>query len=66
MKGTDSTDDLGHTDPAGADLSDDEFAERVAGQTSSDLKAEDVFEREADGTSTDTPAADVTGDELQS
>ena len=57
---------LGDTEAAGAGLSDDQFAERVAGQTSSDLQAEDVFEREADAASTDEPIADVTGDDLQS
>ena len=62
----DSTDDVGETEAAGAGLSDDEFAERVSGQTANDLKAQDVFEREAQGTSTDAPAADVPGDALQS
>jgi hypothetical protein len=57
---------LGETEAAGAGLSDDQFAERVAGQTSSDLQAEDVFEREADATSTDEPVAEVTGDDLRS
>ncbi len=57
--------DLGDTEAAGADLSDDEFAQRVAGQTANDLKAADVFEREADATSTDEPVAEATGDDLQ-
>ena len=54
----------GQTRPAGAGLTDEQFAERVSGQTSNDLKAEDVFEREADGAVTEQPAADVTADEL--
>jgi hypothetical protein len=53
-----------NTEPAGAGLSDDEFASQVAGQTSSDRKAEDVFRREADGASTDGEIADADGDEL--
>ena len=61
--GSDAT---GDTEAAGAGLTDEEFAERVAGQTSSDLQAEDVFEREADSASTDEPIAEVTGDDLKS
>jgi hypothetical protein len=59
-------DGIGDTEAAGAGLSDEQFAERVAGQTSSDLQAEDVFEREADSASTDEPIAEVTGDDLKS
>jgi hypothetical protein len=62
----DGSDVTGDTEAAGAGLSDEEFAERVAGQTSSDLQAEDVFEREADAASTDEPIAEVTGDDLKS
>jgi hypothetical protein len=58
-------DDVGDTEAAGAGLSDEQFAERVAGQTSSDLQAEDVFEREADSSATDEPISDVTGDDLK-
>lgn len=61
-----STDNIGDTEAAGAGLSDAQFAERVAGQTSSDLQAADIFEREADAASTDEPVADVTGDDLNS
>lgn len=63
---TSNPDDLGETEAAGAGLSDEQFAERVAGQTSNDLRAEDVFEREADAASTDEPVAEVSGDELRS
>ena len=59
-------DGIGDTEAAGAGLSDEQFAERVAGQTSSDLQAEDVFEREADSASTDEPITEVTGDDLKS
>jgi hypothetical protein len=58
------SDGPGETAAAGDGLSDDQFAERVAAQTSSDLQAEPVFEREADGASTDAPIADVEGDDL--
>lgn len=53
-----------HTHAAGDGLSDDEFAERVAGQTSSDLEAEPVFERESAGATTDTEASDISADDL--
>jgi hypothetical protein len=49
---------------AGDGVSDEEFAEQVAEQTSSDLKHADVFERETDGATTDTEAAKATADEL--
>ena len=52
------------TRPAGDGLSDEEFAERVAGQTSSDLAAEPVFERENAGATTDTEVADIDADSL--
>jgi hypothetical protein len=51
-------------DRAGDGLSDEEFAQQVAEQTSSDLKHADVFERETDGASSDTEAAKATADEL--
>ena len=54
----------GTTEPAGAGLSDEQFAEQVAQQTSSDLQAEDVFEREAEGVATDAAAADADADDL--
>jgi len=57
--------DKGHTEPAGAGLSDEQMAEQVAGQTASDLKNADVFEREADGATTDTEAAKADADELR-
>jgi hypothetical protein len=63
---SDSPGNVGDTEAAGAGLSDEQFAQRVAGQTSSDLQAEDIFEREADSTTTDEPVADVTGDDLKS
>lgn len=66
MDRSDPAGDVGSTEPAGTGLSDDQFAERVAEQTSSDLKARDLFEREASGTSTDRPAADVTADDIES
>jgi hypothetical protein len=53
-----------HVEQAGAGLSDEEFAEQVAEQTSSDRKYADVFEREADGATTDTEAAKASADEL--
>lgn len=49
---------------AGEDLSDEEFANQVAEQTSSDLKHADVFEREAGGAATDTEAAKASADEV--
>ncbi len=54
----------GDTEAAGAGLSDEDFADRVAGQTSNDLKAEDVFEREHDGASSDGAAADLDAEDL--
>jgi deglycase len=59
-----ASDGVGETAAAGDGLSDDQFAERVAGQTSSDLQAEDVFEREADGASTDAPVSAIEGEDL--
>jgi hypothetical protein len=53
-----------HVEPAGEGVSDEEFADQVAQQTSSDLKHADVFEREAQGATTDTEAAKATADEL--
>ena len=55
--------DLGETRPAGAELSDDEMVEQVAGQTGSDLKHEDFFEREADGATSDVEAAKEDADD---
>ena len=52
------------TEAAGAGLSDQEFADRVSGQTSNDLRAQDVFERERDGASSDGEAADVDAEDL--
>ncbi|PZS13539.1 MAG: hypothetical protein DLM57_16420 [Pseudonocardiales bacterium] len=49
---------------AGDGVTDEEFADQVAGQSSSDLKHADVFEREADGASTDTEAAKASADDL--
>jgi hypothetical protein len=54
----------GETEAAGHGLSDEQFAQRVAGQTSSDLEAQDVFAREAGGVSTDREAAKADGDDL--
>ena len=54
----------GDTEAAGAGLSDKDFADRVAGQTSNDLKAEDVFQREQDGASSDGEAADIDAEDL--
>jgi hypothetical protein len=54
----------GTTKPAGEGVSDEEFAEQVAEQTSSDLKAADVFEREHDGATTDEEIADAAADDL--
>ena len=53
------------TKAAGEGLSDAEFAERVAGQTSSDLAAEPIFERENAGATTDTEVADIAADDLE-
>ncbi len=53
-----------HVEPAGEGVSDEEFADQVADQTSSDLKHADVFERESDGAATDTEAAKASADEL--
>jgi hypothetical protein len=50
--------------PAGEGVSDEEFAEQVAENTSSDLKVEPVFDREKDGAASDTEAAKATGDDL--
>jgi hypothetical protein len=49
---------------AGDGVSDEEFVEQVAGQTSSDRQHADVFEREAEGIATDTEAAKASADEL--
>ena len=43
--------------PAGAGVSDEEFAEQVESQTSSDLEVEGKFEAEAGGATSDTEAA---------
>ncbi len=56
--------DEGNVQPAGDGVSDEEFADQVAEQTSRDLKYADVFEREADGATTDTEAAKASADEL--
>jgi hypothetical protein len=53
-----------HVERAGAGVSDEEFADQVAEQTSSDRKHADVFERESDGATTDTEAAKASADEL--
>ncbi len=53
-----------HVERAGDGVSDEEFVEQVAGQTSSDRKYADVFEREADGATSDTEAAKETADEV--
>lgn len=53
-----------HVEPAGKGVSDEEFADQVADQTSSDLKHADVFERESEGAVTDTEAAKASADEL--
>jgi hypothetical protein len=45
------------TQPAGAGVSDEEFADQVESQTSSDLEVEEKFEAEADGATSDTEAA---------
>jgi hypothetical protein len=50
--------------PAGDGLSDEDFADRVAGQTSSDLEAEPVFEREKSGATTDAEVSDIDADSL--
>jgi large subunit ribosomal protein L4 len=47
----------GETTAAGENVSDEEMAAEVAGQTSSDLQAEPHFEAEAGGASSDTEAA---------
>jgi hypothetical protein len=47
----------GNTSAAGDNVSDEEMAAEVEGQTSSDLQAEDSFEAEAGGASSDTEAA---------
>jgi hypothetical protein len=49
--------DNGRTRAAGEDVSDEEMARQVAGQTSSDRLAEEAFEQEADGAASDTEAA---------
>jgi hypothetical protein len=54
----------GQTHAAGEGVSDDEFSQQVAEQTSSDLKEADVFKRESNGTSTDVEAAKATADDL--
>lgn len=48
----------GKTEPAGADLTDEQAVEEVAEQTSPDLKAEQAFEKAADE-QTDVEAADA-------
>jgi hypothetical protein len=53
-----------HVEQAGEGVSDEEFAEQVADQTSSDRKHADIFERESDGATTDTEAAKASADEL--
>jgi hypothetical protein len=53
-----------HVEQAGEGVSDEEFVEQVAEQTSSDRKHADVFEREADGATSDTEAAKETADEV--
>jgi large subunit ribosomal protein L4 len=47
----------GSTSDAGDNVSDEEMAAEVEGQTSSDLQAEPAFENEAGGASSDTEAA---------
>jgi large subunit ribosomal protein L4 len=47
----------GNTSAAGDNISDEEMAAEVEGQTSSDLQAEPAFENEAGGASSDTEAA---------
>jgi hypothetical protein len=47
----------GNTQPAGDNVSDEEMAAEVEGQTSSDLQAEEKFEAEAGGATSDTEAA---------
>jgi large subunit ribosomal protein L4 len=47
----------GETVAAGDNISDEEMAAEVQGQTSSDLQAEDKFESEAGGATSDTEAA---------
>jgi large subunit ribosomal protein L4 len=47
----------GNTTAAGDNVSDEEMAAEVEGQTSSDLQAEDKFENEAGGAASDTEAA---------
>jgi hypothetical protein len=54
----------GETRAAGEGVSDDEFSQQVAEQTSSDLKEADVFKRESGGTTTDVEAAKATADDL--
>jgi hypothetical protein len=54
----------GTTQPAGAGISDEEMAAKVAGETSPDLEAEDVFERESGGTDTDKPVAEADADDV--
>jgi hypothetical protein len=53
-----------HVESAGEGVTDEEFADQVAGQTSSDLKHADVFQREADGATTETEAAKASADDL--
>jgi hypothetical protein len=47
----------GNTSAAGDNVSDEEMAAEVEGQTSSDLQAESKFESEAGGATSDTEAA---------
>ncbi len=54
----------GTTQPAGAGVSDEEMARKVAEETSPDLDAEDVFERESEGTDTDKPVAEADAADL--
>lgn len=58
------TSEEGHVQRAGDGVSDQDFADQVAEQTSSDRKHADVFEREADGAATDTEASKASADEL--
>jgi hypothetical protein len=53
-----------HVESAGKGVTDEDFADQVAEQTSSDLKHADVFEREADGAASDTEAAKASADDL--
>jgi hypothetical protein len=58
------TPETGTTTSAGAGISDEEMARRVAGETSPDLDAADVFEREAAGADTEDAVADADADDL--